>query len=147
MLGERPDAAPAVRPLSFGSVVGKGVHILSFISPHLPNVLDMHGDCRSLTYRDISISSLMKQLWKSDWAESRDATPFDVTFQAADEREADAEGNVDADTFYQSHVGCMVMRDLSYIRRTIQLFNRITAADALKVLKPILPQCAISPRP
>ncbi|KAJ6504400.1 alpha/beta-hydrolase [Mycena vulgaris] len=107
VLGERPDAAPAVRPLSVGSVVGKGVHILSYISPLLPDAIDMHGDCRSLTYRDISFSSLLKQLLKSDWAESRDATPFDVTFQAAEERESNAEGEVDLDTFYQSHVARM----------------------------------------
>ncbi|KAJ7675395.1 alpha/beta-hydrolase [Mycena rosella] len=103
VLGERADSAPAVHPLSFGALVGKGVHILSFISPLLPRALDLHADCRSLTYRDISFSSLLKQLWKSDWAESRDATPFDVTFQAADERESNAEGDVDPETFYQSH--------------------------------------------
>ncbi|KAJ7040392.1 alpha/beta-hydrolase [Mycena alexandri] len=107
LLGERADAAPAVRPLSFGSMVGKGVHILSFISPLLPRALDLHGDCRSLTYRDVSFLSLLKQLWKSDWAESRDATPFDVTFQAADERETNGEGNLDPNTFYQSHVARM----------------------------------------
>ncbi|KAJ7109995.1 Alpha/Beta hydrolase protein [Mycena epipterygia] len=111
VLGERPDAAPAVRPLSFGSVVGKAVHILSFISPLLPyGAFDMHGDCRSLTYLDISFISLLKQLWKSDWAESRDATPFDATFQAADERESNAEGVVDPETYYQSHVATMTLR-------------------------------------
>ncbi|KAJ7446434.1 alpha/beta-hydrolase [Mycena galericulata] len=110
LLGERADAAPAVRPMSVGSVVGKGVHILSFVAPLLPSTLDMHGDCRSLTYRDISLLSLLKQLWKSDWAESHDATPFDVTFQAADEREYNAEGEVDPETFYQSHVACMTRR-------------------------------------
>ncbi|KAJ7786540.1 alpha beta-hydrolase, partial [Mycena metata] len=92
LLGERADAAPAVRPLSFGSMVGKGVHILSFISPLLPG----RWTCMATA------------LWKSDWAESRDATPFDVTFQAADEREANGEGNLDPNTFYQSHVACMV---------------------------------------
>ncbi|KAJ7170095.1 alpha/beta-hydrolase [Mycena filopes] len=108
LLGERPDAAPAVKPFSFGSIVGKGVHILSFVSPLLPRALDLHGDCRSLTYRDVSFLSLLKQLWKSDWAESRDATPFDITFQAADERESTGEGDVDPNTFYQSHVACMI---------------------------------------
>jgi len=110
LLGERADAAPAVRPLSFGAALGKCVHILSYISPFLPQALDFHGDCRSLTYRDISFISLLKQLWKSDWAESRDATPFDVTFQAADERESDGEGVVDPETYYQSHVAVMTRR-------------------------------------
>ncbi|KAJ7925998.1 hypothetical protein B0H13DRAFT_1109184 [Mycena leptocephala] len=110
LLGERTDAAPDVRPLSFGSILGKWVHLLSFVSPLLPQALDMHGDCRSLTYRDIPFTSLLKQLWKSDWAESRDATPFDVTFQAADERESNAEGTVDPETFYQSHVALMTRR-------------------------------------
>ncbi|KAJ7103312.1 alpha/beta-hydrolase [Mycena belliarum] len=113
ILGERPDAAPAVNPLSVGALVGKGVHILSFLSPLLPRVFDLHGDCRSLTYRDISVLSLLKQLWKSDWAESRDATPFDVTFQAADERELMGEGDVEPETFYQSHVARMTQRSRS----------------------------------
>ncbi|KAF7347647.1 hypothetical protein MVEN_01521700 [Mycena venus] len=82
----------------------------SYLSPLLPQAVDFHGDCRSLTYRDISFLSLLRQLWKSDWAESRDATPFDVTFQAADERESDGEGVTDPDTFYQSHVASMTRR-------------------------------------
>ncbi|KAJ7751269.1 alpha/beta-hydrolase [Mycena maculata] len=110
LLGERRDAAPAVRPLSFGSILGKAVHILSFIAPLLPPAFDMHGDCRSLTYRDVSVVSLLKQLWRSDWAEGRDATPFDVTFQAADERESSEEGDPDPETFYQSHVAWMTRK-------------------------------------
>ena len=31
-LGERTDAAPAVRPLSWGSLLAKGVHIVSYLS-------------------------------------------------------------------------------------------------------------------
>ncbi|KAF8215990.1 alpha/beta-hydrolase [Mycena galopus ATCC 62051] len=110
LLGERVDAAPAVRQLSVGSILGKWVHILSYLSPILPQGIDFHGDCRSLTYRDISFLSLLKQLWKSDWAESRDATPFDVTFQASEKREADGEGVVDPETYYQSHVAVMTRR-------------------------------------
>ncbi|KAJ6503312.1 alpha/beta-hydrolase [Mycena vitilis] len=110
IMGERPDAAPAVRPLSAGSILGKFVHVLSFVSPVLPQAFDLHGDCRSLTYRDVSFLSLVKQLWKSDWAESRDATPFDVTFQAVDERESDGEGALEPETFYRSHVALMTRR-------------------------------------
>ncbi|KAJ7293116.1 alpha/beta-hydrolase [Mycena rebaudengoi] len=110
MLGERTDAAPAVRPLSIGAALGRAVHLISFISPLLPRVLDLHADARSLTYRQMSISGLLQQLWRSDWAEGKDATPYDCTFQAADEREADLEGDVDPRTFYQSHVACMTQK-------------------------------------
>ncbi|KAJ7246306.1 hypothetical protein B0H12DRAFT_1126622 [Mycena haematopus] len=127
LLGERADAAPAVRPLSVGSVLGKCVHILSYVSPFLPEVVDFHGDCRSLTYRDISFFSLLKQLWKSDWAESRDATPFDVTFQAADEREADGEGVNDPETFYQSHVAVMTRRHSKNSKAHMPTLNHITS--------------------
>lgn len=113
LLGERADAAPAVRPLSFGSILGKWVHILSYMAPLLPQAVDFHGDCRSLTYRDISFFSLLKQLWTSDWAESRDAAPFDVSCQAVDERESDGEGVIDPNVFYQSHVAVMVKRYLT----------------------------------
>lgn len=52
----------------------------------------------------------MRQLWKSDWAESRDALPFDVTFEAADEREERGEGELCGRTYYRSYVACMVSR-------------------------------------
>ncbi|KAF7339285.1 hypothetical protein MSAN_02142000 [Mycena sanguinolenta] len=127
LLGERADAAPAVRPLSVGSVLGKWVHIISYISPLLPQVVDFHADCRSLTYRDISFFSLLKQLWKSDWAESRDATPFDVTFQAADERESDGEGVIEPETFYQSHVAVMTRQYSKSSRMQMPTLNHITS--------------------
>ncbi|KAK7064042.1 hypothetical protein R3P38DRAFT_2822035 [Favolaschia claudopus] len=110
LLGERADAAPAVQPLSVGSILGKWVHVVSYLSPLVSHIIDFHGDSRSLTYRDISFFTLLQQLWRSDWAESTDATPFDVTFQAADERESQGEGVVDAETFYQSHVAEMTRR-------------------------------------
>ncbi|ESK98070.1 alpha beta-hydrolase domain-containing protein [Moniliophthora roreri MCA 2997] len=101
-LGERTDAAPAVRPLSLGSMLAKGVHIVSYLSPFLPRVLDLHIDSRLLSLYDITPLELLKQLWKSDWAESRDATPYDVTFEAADEREANGEGEIYPGTWYRS---------------------------------------------
>ena len=61
-----------------------------------------------MSLHDISIVSLLRQLWKSDWAQSRDATPFDVTFEAADEREADGEGEPHRGTFYRSCATYMV---------------------------------------
>lgn len=107
-LGERTDAAPSVRPISIGAALNKGVHIISYISPWLPKSLDLHAESRRLSYRDIGPGSLAKQLWKSDWGESRDATPFDVTFEACDERESEGEGTINPGTFYRSHVACMV---------------------------------------
>ncbi|KAL0580803.1 hypothetical protein V5O48_001179 [Marasmius crinis-equi] len=106
-LGERVDAAPTVRPLSLGSFLAKGVHVVSYLSPLLPTALDLHADSRALSYNDISFLSFLKQLWRSDWAESRDATPFDVTFEAADEREAQEEGRPNPGTYYRSYCGHM----------------------------------------
>lgn len=107
MLGERTDAAPAVHPLSIGSVFAKWVHLVTFFSPLLPRVLNLHAEARSLSFYDISPISLLKQLWRSDWAESHDATPFDATFEAADERESNLEGQVHSRTYYRSHVASM----------------------------------------
>ena len=113
-LGECADTrnfAPSVRPFSCGSILTRVVHIVAYLSPLLPSSLDLHADSRSLSYRNSSFSELLAQLWKSDWAESRDATPFDVTFEAADERERDlGEGAPNPTTFYQSHVAMMTSR-------------------------------------
>ncbi|RDB29699.1 Lipase [Hypsizygus marmoreus] len=106
-LGERTDAAPAVRPLSIGSLLAKWVHVVTFLSPFLPDALDLHAEARTLSFRETSVISLLKQLWKSDWAEGRDAAPFDVTFEAADERESKFEGEAFSGTFYRSHAVCM----------------------------------------
>ncbi|KAK1228675.1 hypothetical protein PQX77_008328 [Marasmius sp. AFHP31] len=57
-----------------------------------------------------TFSAIPSQLWRSDWAESRDATPYDVTFEAADEREADSEGEPNPGTFYRSYCGCMTQK-------------------------------------
>lgn len=107
-LGERVDAAPAVRPFSVGSALAKWIHLVTFLSPFLPRILDLHAEARSLSYREISFLSLFRQLRKSDWAEGRDATPFDVTFEAADERESNLEGQVHPHTFYRSDTAHMV---------------------------------------
>lgn len=101
-LGERVDAAPRVRPLSPGSLLSKAVHAISYLSPILPTLLDLHTESRRMSYHDISILCLLKQLWKSDWAESQDAAPFDVTFESADKREANLEGQPYPRTFYRS---------------------------------------------
>ncbi|KAK0198924.1 alpha/beta-hydrolase [Armillaria mellea] len=84
-LGERIDAAPAVRPWSVGDLIAKVVHIMVYLKPVLPE--------------------------KSSWATSRDAAPFDVTFMAADEREANMEGEPNPGTFYKSFAAFMTGKD------------------------------------
>ncbi|KIL00986.1 hypothetical protein PAXRUDRAFT_184097 [Paxillus rubicundulus Ve08.2h10] len=101
-LGERTDAPPAVRPFSVGSVLAKVVHVVSYLSPILPKALDLHAESRLLSFRDASLSFLWQQLCKSDWAEGKDATPYDATFHAAEEREAGCEGLPNGETFYRS---------------------------------------------
>ncbi|KAF9460118.1 hypothetical protein BDZ94DRAFT_1378333 [Collybia nuda] len=113
ILGECADAAPAVRPLSIGSLLSKWVHLVAFFSPLLPELLDLHVEARSLSFRDMSPVSLLKQLWKSDWAESHDAAPYDMTFEAADERESTLEGRAHPRTFYRSHVASLNSRLLT----------------------------------
>ncbi|KAK0481648.1 hypothetical protein IW261DRAFT_1418679 [Armillaria novae-zelandiae] len=95
-LGEHIDAAPAVRPCRFcqthsTSGIRNPVHFHSMIYPSL---------------------DLSENLGKSSWATSRDAAPFDVTFMAADEREAKMEGEPNPGTFYTSFAAFMG-RDLS----------------------------------
>ncbi|KAF5385190.1 hypothetical protein D9615_001327 [Tricholomella constricta] len=147
-LGERTDAAPAVRCLSVGSLLSKWVHLVTFLSPLLPRMLDLHAESRSLSYRELSFTSLLKQLWSSDWAESRDATPFDVTFEAADERESNLEGHTHPRTYYRSHVACMaqsssMMTDfnsaplLSLCTAPLYLTSQSMAAFDYTTLQPI----------
>ncbi|KAI0651991.1 alpha/beta-hydrolase [Trametes meyenii] len=110
-LGEDIHNAPAVRPFSLGDILAKGVHVAAYLSPILPRFLDLHADARDLSFRRTSLWSLLCQLRKSDWAESRDATPYDATFEAADEREALNEGAVHPKTFYRSY--CATLNDPS----------------------------------
>ncbi|KAH7886155.1 hypothetical protein F5I97DRAFT_1928028 [Phlebopus sp. FC_14] len=48
---------------------------------------------------------------RSDWAESWDATPHDVTFQAAEERESQLEGLPNGGTFYRSYCASLPIWD------------------------------------
>lgn len=108
VLGESTDDVPFVKQLSPGSILAKGFHLFTYISPFLPSILDFHAESHPLTYKDISIWTLFKNIWRSEWAEGADATPFDVTFQAANAREANEEGVVNEGTFYSSYVASMV---------------------------------------
>ena len=69
-LCEHEDAAPVARQISVGSKIAKIVHLVSFLSPYMPKLLDLHAESRTLSYREVSFSSLLKQLYKSDWTES-----------------------------------------------------------------------------
>ncbi|EPQ60377.1 alpha/beta-hydrolase [Gloeophyllum trabeum ATCC 11539] len=120
-LGSSTRNAPCVRPFSFGSLLAKTIHIFSYLSPILPapssfyllSPFDFHIDSRrsSLTCRHIGVKELIQQIWKSDWAESRDCAPYDVTFEAVDARERLVDGNGEGmpceTTFYQSYATCM----------------------------------------
>lgn len=68
----------------------------------------MHTDARSLNFREIPFLSFLSQLRKSDWAESRDAAPYDVTFESVEERELNEEGLCNPSTFYRSYVAFVV---------------------------------------
>ncbi|KAI0375137.1 alpha/beta-hydrolase [Pilatotrama ljubarskyi] len=107
-LGEDTREAPAVRSFSPGDILAKAVHLAAYLSPVLPRFVDLHADARGLSFRDTSFRSFLGQLRRSDWAESRDATPYDATFEAADEREALREGAVNPNTYYRSYCATLV---------------------------------------
>ena len=107
-LGEETQHAPDVRPFSAGDFLAKAVHVAAYLSPFLPSFLDLHVDSRRLSFRDASFASFVRHLRKSDWAESRDAAPYDVTFDAASEREAAEEGAVNSGTYYRSYCATLV---------------------------------------
>ncbi|CCL98123.1 uncharacterized protein FIBRA_00117 [Fibroporia radiculosa] len=110
-LGERTDCPPAVRPFSVGSILSTYVHVLAYISPILPSgALDMQAESRSLSFNESSLLDLFGQMWRSNWAESEDCAPFDVTFQAAERREAKLEGRLNPGTFYRSYAACMTKK-------------------------------------
>ncbi|CDO75496.1 hypothetical protein BN946_scf184935.g32 [Trametes cinnabarina] len=107
-LGEDTRNAPAVRPFSVGDILAKGVHIAAYLSPILPGIMDFHADARGLSFREASFFSFWGQLRKSDWAESRDATPYDATFEAANEREYIGEGVVNPNTYHRSYCATLI---------------------------------------
>ena len=62
--------------------------------------------------KDMSIRELLSQLWHSDWSEGKDATPWDCTFQAGEERDIEwarfrALGTT-RKTWYRSYVSSWV---------------------------------------
>lgn len=108
ILGESTTNAPEVRSFSVGGFLAKLVHVLAYMSPLISSIIDVHADPRSLSYRECSAIQFIKQLWRSDWATSKDAAPYDMTFVASHDRESRLEGSVFPDTFYRSYVSVMV---------------------------------------
>lgn len=108
-----------------GTLLSGTAHLLAFFSPFLPSMLDLHTESRSLSYHETSFLNFLRQLWKSDWAASRDATPFDATFEAADERDDNLEGIVNPNTYYRSYVASMVSDPSVQDMETI--LNRISS--------------------
>lgn len=116
-LGESLQCPPAVYPISVGNLLAKVVHTASYLSPLarlLPttfgtsNLLDLHIESRKLGFTETSFVSFLGQLWKSDWAESEDAAPFDVTFGAVEKREFENWHLTHPKTYYRSYAACMV---------------------------------------
>jgi hypothetical protein len=145
-LGESVDAAPSVRTLSVGSALSRAVHLLSYISPYLPSWLDFHTEARGMSLYETSVGELMRQLWKSEWAESRDATPFDITFLAVEEREAAGEGRGYERTWYRSWVTSCTTKSDEALRHSpilatlllppLYLSSRLIANFDFSTLKP-----------
>ena len=135
ILGESTDQSPLIRRLSvspshqlswnlkliffrqIGSLISKVVHSMSNVSPLLPSFLrpDFHGDARALSLYDISFTQMLMQFWRSDWMESKDSTPWDCTFEAAEERDREFwKGSKGLEkTWFRSYSGTMV--NLSFL--------------------------------
>ncbi|KAG7452376.1 alpha/beta-hydrolase [Guyanagaster necrorhizus] len=114
-LGEHINATPAVRPGSVGDLIAKAVHLIIYLNPFLPESLDIwHSESCSLSFHEIPFSGFLREFWKTSWATSRDAAPFDVTFMAADEREAKMEGEPNPGTFYESFATFMTHKDVRH---------------------------------
>ncbi|KAF8310029.1 alpha/beta-hydrolase [Clavulina sp. PMI_390] len=124
-LGERTDAAPDVRVFSFGSFVTKFVYAIEYFSPLIPAAWkpDFHAESRALSLHEQSFSEFVRMLFAGpgdeDWAQSKDATPWDCTFEAAADRDrifwslmpegtsATTGGKSRGRTWYRSYVSCM----------------------------------------
>lgn len=85
--------------IQVGSFITKLVYTLEYLSPLLPSFLrpDFHAEARSLSLHDLSFMQFFRSLVAPrppsrvdgmiDWAQSKDATPYDCTFEAAAERD------------------------------------------------------------
>jgi hypothetical protein len=69
------------------NVIAKCIRTLIYISPLIPSFMrpDFHAEARRLTFWDLSPLQFWKSLRANDWAQSRDVTSWDLTFEAADQ--------------------------------------------------------------
>ena len=85
------------------------VHFCMFFAPFFSDhPWDLLCEARSYSCKDISILRFFKNVWKSEWAESRDIAPYDVTYQSVVAREKNGEGVVNKGTYYTSYATNMV---------------------------------------
>ena len=85
------------------------VHFCMFFAPFFSDhPWDLLCEARSYSCKDISVLRFLKNVWKSQWAESEDIAPYDVTYQSVVAREKNGEGVVNRGTYYTSYATNMV---------------------------------------
>jgi len=108
-LGEKPASPPDIRFFSVGAMIAMVVHFCMFFAPLFSDhPWDLLCEARSYSCKNISILQFFKNVWKSEWAESRDIAPYDVTYQSVVAREKNGEGVVNKGTYYTSYATNMV---------------------------------------
>ena len=112
--------------LQVGSFLAKGLHAIAYASPFLRTRLlpDLHAESREMTFAEMSFSTLLKQMGCSDWAESKDVTPWDVTFETAEETSRLFWLNAHRSpsrTWFRSYAASMVS-EVSYYRHFLRHF-------------------------
>lgn len=148
-LGSEPVPYPKVRWMSFGDVLAKFVHIaayldLPFFDPHadawhfssrrnksiqhksrssndLEESANAEASVEAKKEAQTGVRELLKQLWKSDWAEGRDCAPWECTFAERElDRWEDGWGlehshakTRTGKTWYRSYAGGMTLLDPS----------------------------------
>lgn len=69
--------------------------------------------------KDMSIFQLARQLWRSDWSEGKDATPWDCTFEAGELRDDEfarfREMGMGTKTWYRSYATTYVSRHVLWL--------------------------------
>lgn len=115
VFAHRTDSAPLIRPISMGRITSCIVHVGAYFAPFLPEWLNPWLlESRPLSYHDCTFGEMLSNaLVHSDVATSRDIAPWDATFEASDERDADMEGAPCASTYYRSFSSSMVGSSMS----------------------------------
>ena len=81
---------------------------------------DLLCEARSYSCKNISALQFLKNVWKSEWAESEDIAPYDVTYQSVVARENNGEGVVNKGTYYTSYATNMVSPRLGTHPKTLK---------------------------